>query len=349
MNIWERKMFKDIVTDDLIFILKKIQLKYSNNLKNINLLNHISRLFKLECRNPEVLIRRYIESETSEKVKHDLKTYQYFYGEDVGIQLFNNYSKNLSKAQKHSYKTTNRKASFDHFFVDYWIKKGYSEKEAQLRIEQIKNNRRNGIKNSNAFKRDDRTATQIGYWIKKGYSEEDAKIKLKKRQTTFSKNICIEKLGKENGTKRWKYRQMKWQSTLDDKTDEEKRDINRRKIPVGRSAITISKAEFELAEKLNCKQQLILEIENTHFAYDLYKNNKIIEYNGDYWHCNPRKYKKDYYNKQVKLNAEFIWLKDQVKIKHAKENGYEVKVVWEMDYKQNPKKIIEECQEFLNG
>jgi hypothetical protein len=41
---------------------------------------------------------------------------------------------------------------------------------------------------------------------------------------------------------------------------------------------------------------------------DIYfpKLNKAIEYNGDYWHCNPNKYEADYFHKKSKLTAKEI-------------------------------------------
>lgn len=73
-------------------------------------------------------------------------------------------------------------------------------------------------------------------------------------------------------------------------------------------------------------------IKNNIFYYDLKIKNLIIELNGTYWHCNPKKYKK---NDIVKFpNNTFkkvkdIWEKDEYKIKNAQDNGFNVETIWE--------------------
>jgi len=62
--------------------------------------------------------------------------------------------------------------------------------------------------------------------------------------------------------------------------------------------------------------------------------NKVIECNGDYWHCNPSKCKSDYYNKLIHLTAQEIWDRDTKKIELLKKHGYEVDVIWENSNKQ---------------
>jgi len=67
----------------------------------------------------------------------------------------------------------------------------------------------------------------------------------------------------------------------------------------------------------------------------------MIEYNGDYWHCNPKKYNKEYYHKIKNKTAEQIWEYDLNKVDLIKNYGYNLEIVWETDYENNPK-IIEE-------
>ena len=58
------------------------------------------------------------------------------------------------------------------------------------------------------------TTTRIEYWMSKGYSEELSKLKLSERQRTFSKKICIEKFGVDEGVEIFNNRQKKWINTL---------------------------------------------------------------------------------------------------------------------------------------
>ena len=111
----------------------------------------------------------------------------------------------------------------------------------------------------------------------------------------------------------------------------------------------ISKAETELKKELEDKGLKI----NQQFSigtlkYDLLllDSNILIEYNGDYWHCNPEKYDKDYFNQKKNMYAHELWKKDADKKKLAEDNGYKVITIWEQDYKNNKeeqiKKILKE-------
>lgn len=85
--------------------------------------------------------------------------------------------------------------------------------------------------------------------------------------------------------------------------------------------------------------------------YDLActKRKKIVEYNGDYWHCNPKIYESDYKLKQSNMRAEEIWDRDKDKISVAESRGFEVKVVWESDFLKDQTKILNEVRYFLDG
>jgi len=75
---------------------------------------------------------------------------------------------------------------------------------------------------------------------------------------------------------------------------------------------------------------------------------RAIEFNGDYWHCNPKIYKSEFENRKG-YSAEKIWAKDSNKIKLANELGYEILTIWESDWNSNKYNVIEQCIEFLRG
>lgn len=198
------------------------------------------------------------------------------------------------------------------------------------------------------------SSTNVKYWMKLGFNEEESKQKVRERQITFSLEKCIEKYGKEAGTKRWEARQAKWQNTLKSKSPEEIAEINKKKAAkIG----PISKAEDEIYERLisiglEPKQQFGIRRSNDvrWYYYDIVCGNKIIEYNGDYWHANPRKYDKDHimkYPGDKCIRAEEVWKKDTDKIALAESEGYEVLVIWESDFNKNKNGIIEKCLNFL--
>lgn len=65
--------------------------------------------------------------------------------------------------------------------------------------------------------------------------------------------------------------------------------------------------------------------------------NEIIECFGDYWHCNPNLYKKDFYHKRVHKTAKEIWEQDKIRIENLEKLDYSVKIIWESDWKNRKK------------
>jgi G:T-mismatch repair DNA endonuclease (very short patch repair protein) len=70
------------------------------------------------------------------------------------------------------------------------------------------------------------------------------------------------------------------------------------------------------------------------YVCDIYieKYNLIIEFNGDYWHCNPLKYNGDYFHPHKKKTAKDIWNEDKIRVDKIKEYGYTLEVIWESDF-----------------
>jgi G:T-mismatch repair DNA endonuclease (very short patch repair protein) len=79
-----------------------------------------------------------------------------------------------------------------------------------------------------------------------------------------------------------------------------------------------------------------------------HRNNAVIEYYGDYWHCNPKKYKPDYFHKQKKMYAMDMWKHDRLRKKELEDLGYKVFIVWESDFKNNPEKEIRNLTKEIN-
>jgi len=194
------------------------------------------------------------------------------------------------------------------------------------------------------------------YWIKKGFTEEEAKIKVKERQSTFSKEKCIEKFGEIEGMKRWQERQNKWQKKLNNKPIEEIERINRSKMGI-KSFSKISQSLFWwLNELLKNKYKLIYFAENKNNEKNIFKNseymihtinntnrfldfyipeiNKCIEFDGDYWH-----------DINTVGNVERDRIREEEVIETLNCKIFHVK---ERDYRENSIKVINECMEFLN-
>lgn len=126
----------------------------------------------------------------------------------------------------------------------------------------------------------------------------------------------------------------KIRDTILDDFNSGKRKINK---------IMISKSEREintLLQNIGYKTQLGFRIKDGVWLYDIFvpEKNLIIEYNGDYWHCNPLKYSADYFNKSANKTAKEIWDKDETKKIDAINNGFKYCRIWENDYKNNDNK-----------
>jgi hypothetical protein len=105
--------------------------------------------------------------------------------------------------------------------IEYWINKGYSKEEAELkRTEYQKRSNSKFLikyKTQPEFKIevDSKKSNTLIYWTSRGYNKSDAKKMQSNRQSTFSKDICIEKYGFENGIRIWKDRQERWINSLE--------------------------------------------------------------------------------------------------------------------------------------
>ena len=71
--------------------------------------------------------------------------------------------------------------------------------------------------------------------------------------------------------------------------------------------------------------------------FDFKYKNKIIEFNGDYWHRNPKIYTQD-----VEITQ-----RDNYKHNLVKNNNFELLIIWENDYYLKQKETLNICIEFL--
>jgi hypothetical protein len=78
---------------------------------------------------------------------------------------------------------------------------------------------------------------------------------------------------------------------------------------------------------------------STYVVYDVKHKDCIIEFNGDYWHANPKIYS-SVDKIRGKLASE-IWKRDAKKLATAEEAGFRILVVWESDYLENRETTIE--------
>lgn len=199
--------------------------------------------------------------------------------------------------------------------------------------------------------------TRLQYWLNRGLTEEAAVEALRKRQTTFSLNICIEKYGIEEGYERWKQRQTTWIEALHDRSEAEMQDIIKRRTRYfGMSRIACNL--FSEISDENCVfkkdaqgTEYVIKSEGQFISVDFFNgNNKIIEFYGDIWHANPQVYQAN--DTPLKwrgsnITATEIWMRDSKRIDKIKQMGFKVLIVWEKDFRMDRINVIKLCRSFL--
>jgi hypothetical protein len=247
------------------------------------------------------------------------------------------------KNPNHKSKTTEKeRKERSPFSVEFYLKKNIPENDIENLLENFK---KEAIK-------DRSYTTNIDYYLNKGYSQEESEKMLHERQSTFSKEKCIERFGKEMGLEIWRERQRKWQESL----------VSGGNLKCGFSKISqelfYSLLEYyKVEDRIDVyfatknKEYFISLKGGIFYQYDFVdlKNKKIIEYNGDEYHGNPNKFEStDHphpFRKQI--TAKEMWKKDNDKVKIANEQGFDVLTIWNSEYKKEKELILEKCLEFL--
>lgn len=96
-------------------------------------------------------------------------------------------------------------------------------------------------------------------------------------------------------------------------------------------------AEILTKYGIKYEKEFPIKHENGLYYYDFKINNLLIELNGTYWHCSPKRYKP---NDIVRFpNNHFIlakdkWKYDEEKCEHAAKNGFLVETIWEDEFSE---------------
>lgn len=91
--------------------------------------------------------------------------------------------------------------------------------------------------------------------------------------------------------------------------------------------------------------------EKVRYLYDfVITNRKIcVEFNGDYWHCNPKIFNESYVNSMIGKTASEIWKQDKIKNDFLIKKGYQVIIIWEDEYQKNKDDVINNLLKFINN
>jgi len=242
-----------------------------------------------------------------------------------------------------------------HQCVEFWLKRGYSQEESEKKVKEVLKDMHDKYwikrkKHPELFA--DVNTTQLEYWLKKGYNEEESKEKIKERQRTFTLKSCVDKYGEEEGLKIYNDRQKKW-STKVENLYKNGKFTRFTKEPYSKTEIEL----FDyLSNILNIKDKVhygddqffrYFPALGKTFSYDFEFNKKIIEFYGNYWHCNPKYYNSNYFHKYLQMFAYEIWEKDELRIKSINQAGFDVLIIWEDDFSKKRDKVIQDCINFL--
>ena len=183
----------------------------------------------------------------------------------------------------------------------------------------------------------------IEYFIDKYGEKEGAKkyseVNAKKMLTEEN---FIRKYGEEEGKKRF---------------DEYNRHSARSYSSISQRMFEEIDNRFEVAKARSRYAMKGREVGVTYREGDIIRNaildycldNRVIEFNGDYYHANPSLYDADDYIDVPEMVARDIWTRDGNRNEGLAKEGYDIHIVWENDYRKDPEKTINECVEFLQG
>lgn len=214
------------------------------------------------------------------------------------------------------------------FAKEFYTKRGLSEEDRKKFSENVAKNRSYN--------------TRLEYYINKGMSEEEAQKALYERQATFSLYKCIQKYGEEKGLEIFNKRQKIWNKKL------------QKSFKLGKyiQSPIANKLFEEIKTKLNINdpiEEKYIFNDKLHkgYLFDFCLGNKLIEFNGDYWHANPTLYGPKSFIKAKNKKAEDIWEYDRIKMQTANDQGFKLLVVWEYDYNNDKEKTLQKCIDFL--
>lgn len=273
------------------------------------------------------------------------------YGEETGRIKYNNWKNNVKLGtdkiplerkieirKKTSSKLKGRKSSWHNTLEDY-IRK-YGESEGTIRYNKFKEiTKQNSLRGEKIITKM-RYINSLKYYIDK-YGEEEGNKRYNewcKSQDHSSLLFFIKKYGEEEGTKKYIDTNLK-------------KNLNRPSSYFSKVSQVLFKDILKyLPNKEDCffathqGEFKLYYTENgikNRYCYDFIYQNKIIEYNGDWFHRNPK-----YYDKNDPENI-IIVERDAKKLNFAKNRGYSVLIIWDSEYKVDSNMALQKCLNYL--
>jgi len=159
----------------------------------------------------------------------------------------------------------------------------------------------------------------------------------------WSKQYCIEKYGPEIGMEVFNSRNKKWI----DKLHQSFINFGDGRSCQSKAATKLFKYLYKKLGITYPKHEKFITVGGRCWALDFFYDDKVIEFNGDYWHANPKIYTENFINKVSGKSAKEIWARDAQKLTDCQTLGYKVMIVWEDEFNNDPQTIIQKCMQFL--
>lgn len=180
------------------------------------------------------------------------------------------------------------------------------------------------------------------------FGEEKGREICHKIKDNNSITVYIKRYGNELGTERYKLFIEKLLAYNENKPNYSK--VSQELFWQIASTLPVDKQKNLKFAELNDEQIFYTGTDLKIIQVDFKYNNKIIEFNGDFWHANPNQYTNDaiLHHPNNHILAEDLWKRDKQRIEWLESNNYIVLTVWESDYNQNKQQVINKCINFIN-
>lgn len=164
----------------------------------------------------------------------------------------------------------------------------------------------------------------------------------------FSLDWFINKYGEEDGTQKYNERSNKVSKQMSGNNYCNNNSIQASKVS--------QELFWELYKHIDFNEVYFMDLNHEYgcgtsqnFDFVVVDNKKIIEFNGDKWHANPKLYEENDIPMPgfIDKKAKQIWREDILKNNKAIKNGFEILVIWESEYNKNKEKTIWKAVDFL--
>ena len=196
---------------------------------------------------------------------------------------------------------------------------------------------------------------------KKKYGWDKAQFDLYNSSRAVTLKNCIDRHGEDEGLRVWNSYTERQKFTCSLEYFQEQYGIDKgtvkfydwRKKWAHSDGRNVSKKETLLVEELQKQfpaiQRAISISKDRKYNFDCGVGNKLIDFQGTFWHMDPRIYTENSFNSKTGKTAKEHWYKDREKYALAKSLGYDVYYVWELDWDADQTKIIEDVIKWLRN